>query len=282
MSGLAVLREYKAHPSPRSLKKSVEYYTMRVLGPLIILLCTIVYVGYLVFWIGYLFFRSGGPLRLLGLFYILIGLFFLFIELFTLAKTIFGDIGTLESVLQDQEMRDRIDSEVLIGLPLCNKCHLPKPERCHHCSVCNKCNLRLDHHCPAVGICITVRNQQPFLCVLAWGMRSLGFVFLTALVKVFIKTQTPIEYALDGFVGVSALVLSVMLWFLFRDQITGIELNYTTFESTFGLPVNFDKGLTANRIEIFGRANESFWWPKKSNLTGFEWCTNRNRFNHVE
>ncbi|SAM01389.1 hypothetical protein [Absidia glauca] len=33
----------------------------------------------------------------------------------------------------------------------CKKCHLPKPERAHHCSVCNACVLRFDHHSSYFG-----------------------------------------------------------------------------------------------------------------------------------
>ncbi|CAG8539303.1 856_t:CDS:2 [Cetraspora pellucida] len=50
----------------------------------------------------------------------------------------------------------------------CKKCHLPKPERAHHCSVCRKCVLRFDHHCPWIANCVGHFNHRYFLLFMTY------------------------------------------------------------------------------------------------------------------
>ncbi|KAK3840547.1 MAG: DHHC palmitoyltransferase-domain-containing protein [Linnemannia elongata] len=52
--------------------------------------------------------------------------------------------------------------------PTCKRCHLPKPERAHHCSVCKKCVLRYDHHCPWIHNCVGHFNHRYFLMFLTY------------------------------------------------------------------------------------------------------------------
>ena len=83
-------------------------------------------------------------------------------------------------------------------MPVCARCHGPKPPRCHHCRMCNRCCLKMDHHCllsflsslfltsdcpcspdcalrlllafpgPWVGCCIGFYNYKFFLAFLGW------------------------------------------------------------------------------------------------------------------
>ncbi|CAG8521096.1 7725_t:CDS:2 [Paraglomus brasilianum] len=50
----------------------------------------------------------------------------------------------------------------------CKKCHLPKPERAHHCSVCKRCVLRFDHHCPWIANCVGHYNHRYFLLFMTY------------------------------------------------------------------------------------------------------------------
>ncbi|KAG0216745.1 hypothetical protein BGX31_000491 [Mortierella sp. GBA43] len=52
--------------------------------------------------------------------------------------------------------------------PTCKRCHLPKPERAHHCSVCKRCVLRYDHHCPWINNCVGHYNHRFFLLFLTY------------------------------------------------------------------------------------------------------------------
>ncbi|RCH87975.1 hypothetical protein CU098_008676 [Rhizopus stolonifer] len=47
-------------------------------------------------------------------------------------------------------------------------CHLPKPERAHHCSVCNTCILRFDHHCPWIHNCVGHFNHRYFVLFMTY------------------------------------------------------------------------------------------------------------------
>ncbi|CAO3698789.1 unnamed protein product [Rhizopus stolonifer] len=50
----------------------------------------------------------------------------------------------------------------------CKKCHLPKPERAHHCSVCNTCVLKFDHHCPWIHNCVGHFNHRYFVLFMTY------------------------------------------------------------------------------------------------------------------
>ncbi|KAI8352353.1 DHHC palmitoyltransferase-domain-containing protein [Mortierella sp. GBAus27b] len=52
--------------------------------------------------------------------------------------------------------------------PTCKRCHLPKPERTHHCSVCKKCILKYDHHCPWIHNCVGHFNHRYFVMFLTY------------------------------------------------------------------------------------------------------------------
>ncbi|ORZ17615.1 DHHC palmitoyltransferase-domain-containing protein [Absidia repens] len=54
----------------------------------------------------------------------------------------------------------------------CKKCHLPKPERAHHCSVCNACVLRFDHHCPWIHNCVGHYNHRYFVLFMTYMVLS--------------------------------------------------------------------------------------------------------------
>ncbi|KAI9311372.1 DHHC palmitoyltransferase-domain-containing protein [Dichotomocladium elegans] len=86
------------------------------------------------------------------------------------------------NVEQDEEVSARevmLDMEEYSSPPkICKKCHLPKPERAHHCSVCNKCIMRFDHHCPWIHNCVGHFNHRYFVLFMTYLSVSAGyFVF---------------------------------------------------------------------------------------------------------
>ncbi|KAI8098843.1 DHHC palmitoyltransferase-domain-containing protein [Halteromyces radiatus] len=58
---------------------------------------------------------------------------------------------------------------------ICKKCHLPKPERAHHCSVCNSCVLRFDHHCPWIHNCVGHYNHRYFVLFMTYMVLSAAY-----------------------------------------------------------------------------------------------------------
>uniref|UniRef100_A0A8C9U7G3 Palmitoyltransferase n=1 Tax=Scleropages formosus TaxID=113540 RepID=A0A8C9U7G3_SCLFO len=84
-----------------------------------------------------------------------------------------------------QEVLRRVAKELPVytrtasgAIRFCDRCHLVKPDRCHHCSVCNKCILKMDHHCPWVNNCVGFSNYKFFLLFLAYSL--LYCLFITA------------------------------------------------------------------------------------------------------
>ncbi|KAI1311884.1 hypothetical protein EDD11_003285 [Mortierella claussenii] len=63
--------------------------------------------------------------------------------------------------------------------PTCKRCHLPKPERTHHCSVCKRCVLKYDHHCPWIHNCVGHFNHRFFIMFLTYlSISCVYYVFM--------------------------------------------------------------------------------------------------------
>ncbi|KAG0237514.1 hypothetical protein BGW42_000724 [Actinomortierella wolfii] len=71
------------------------------------------------------------------------------------------DHALFQSVLAEMETFTELP-------PTCKRCHLPKPERTHHCSVCKTCVLKYDHHCPWIHNCVGHFNHRYFLMFLTY------------------------------------------------------------------------------------------------------------------
>mmetsp|Transcript_24868 Transcript_24868/g.52977 ORF Transcript_24868/g.52977 Transcript_24868/m.52977 type:complete len:442 (+) Transcript_24868:100-1425(+) len=91
--------------------------------------------------------------------------------LYDLLRTSFSDpgrpvadvSGSLSAAGQRSESMDvELGPPTAVILRRCDRCHGPKPERAHHCSVCRKCVLKMDHHCPVVNNCIGLKNHRSF------------------------------------------------------------------------------------------------------------------------
>ncbi|KAG0188102.1 hypothetical protein DFQ28_005374 [Apophysomyces sp. BC1034] len=81
------------------------------------------------------------------------------------------DDASLRQMLLDMEEYDEYPKT-------CKKCHLPKPERAHHCSVCNACVLRFDHHCPWVHNCVGHFNHRYFVLFMTYMVLSALYFIL--------------------------------------------------------------------------------------------------------
>ena len=253
-------------PQNRPFHLDCFYWTFRILGPLtlfgggLILSSFSLYFSFLPFKI----FLSNIIFYLI----LIILIFPVLMFFYSLFLTCFGDIGETKKVLNNSKYRQYLPQDFLQSLPICDKCGLPKPERAHHCSTCNSCHLRMDHHCPAVGVCVALRNLQPFICMLTWASISMIlYSFLCLLAIIFIsKTRIMSSVLLFGL-----FILQFAINIFKNDAIERISRNQTTIEEMSRSPNIYHLGIEENLRQIFGNSKYRFYLPKKSNLTGFEW-----------
>jgi len=171
-------------------------------------------------------------------------------------------------------------------LRYCERCHLVKPDRCHHCSVCGECVLKMDHHCPWVNNCIGFANYKFFVLFLGYAFLYCVYVGLTTLQYfiVFWKVTTlPISAAQDGLQGMARFHI---LFLFFVAAMFGVSLisllgyhcylvmrNQSTLE-TFRPPIfesgpdkrGFHMGRFNNFCEVFGDVRIKWFLPVFSSL----------------
>ncbi|XP_021102153.1 palmitoyltransferase ZDHHC15 isoform X2 [Heterocephalus glaber] len=151
----------------------------------------------------------------------------------------------------------------------CDRCHLIKPDRCHHCSVCAMCVLKMDHHCPWVNNCIGFSNYKFFLQFLAYSVLYCLYI-ATTVFSYFIKywrgelpsVRSKFHVLFLLFV---ACMFFVSLVILFGYHCWLVSRNKTTLEA-FCTPVftsgpeknGFNLGFIKNIQQVFGD-NKKFW-----------------------
>ncbi|KAI7830723.1 DHHC palmitoyltransferase-domain-containing protein [Gamsiella multidivaricata] len=122
--------------------------------------------------------------------------------------------------------------------PTCKRCHLPKPERTHHCSVCKKCILKYDHHCPWINNCVGHFNHRYFLMFLTYlSIASVYFLYMGAGPFLFLaeyedsenwpyplpKGLTAFSIVLAGAIGLSVNGMGCWHWYLTLTAQTTLE-----------------------------------------------------------
>lgn len=254
-------------PKPRSFCNSLQYYVFRVFGPFM-LIFGVLFIALAVFFLTIYPLSSKVSPLLLGLIYSPAFLS-LMMYVYSVIVTISGDVGDLKTALQNPKNRMFLTPDFIKTLPLCQKCGLPKPARCHHCSICNKCHLRMDHHCPAVGVCVALKNTQPFMCLLRWGYVSV----LTHLIScVYGKIMLPERGTVIIAMIVLLIVLGVVVFAFYNDFRRHTVMNLTTLENMSCSDNKYNLGIEENMNQIFGTGRFREWIPRKSKLSGFEWC----------
>jgi hypothetical protein len=193
--------------------------------------------------------------------------------IYTLLYCILIDPGRTEWILE--HMDHLLSREFLASLPQCPICALPKPPRAHHCRTCGYCHVRMDHHCPALGQCIALRNHQPFLVLLHWASLSAAIGLMLA-IQMYHGAATPRGQRAMLIAPVLMAVLVVMLGGVTIEAMLRARRNRTTIEMISSEPPfarsRYDLGTEENLRQVLGEGWLRRWWPKASNLTGFEWA----------
>jgi hypothetical protein len=128
----------------------------------------------------------------------------------------------------------------------------------------------MDHHCPVVGKCIAFRNHQTFIVMLHWGLVT---CLLDCLLCCIMYKRVRAKQFMF-FVTVLVAWLAMCVLFLLWGHMRRLKKNVTTLESLVAenVPI-YDLGANANINQLLGKGWTRRWWPRLSQLTGFEWAT---------
>ena len=178
--------------------------------------------------------------------------------------TCWGNPGSLKEFYKEKGILSMIEKgeipDKLRVLPLCTKCGLPKPRRCHHCSECNECCFRFDHHCPVIGNCVGLDNVKAFILLPFYG----GLVVVIGGIQVAL-----LHYRIIGIIFVFVGVMFCGMSLVWCPTICS---NQTTLEEIGSMKKNgedYDVGCASNFGEIFGSLD--FFLPTKPPINGFHW-----------
>ncbi|KAK8884316.1 hypothetical protein M9Y10_043424 [Tritrichomonas musculus] len=196
--------------------------------------------------------------------WVFIGLFILFsiIFLWCYWVTCWSDPGSTEryyqklGVLNDIQ-NQRIPPELSL-LPVCKVCHLPKPERAHHCSTCDQCYFRFDHHCPIIGNCVALYNFKGFILMPIYG----AILCILLSIELFIQHKT--------YFCIIPLPLAIYFLYFSLSYCPKIIHNYTTLEKLF---VRYERKYAQDKCRNFNEFFDGFLFflPTKPRVSGFRW-----------
>ena len=199
--------------------------------------------------------------------YVSVPLYFLFsiLWLWSYFVLCWGDPGSLEKFYDKLGVLDDINSGQIppefADLPRCSRCALPKPLRCHHCSVCNQCHFRFDHHCPVLGNCVALYNHRAFIMMPTWGG-----VLVICLAMIIMFRYLVIIAVIVGAIAIGFFVMPCAYCNNLVCQ------NRTTLEEIIDPnSTEYSNGCRSNFKEIYG-CGWSILLPLRPPVTGFHWC----------
>lgn len=154
--------------------------------------------------------------------------------------------------------------------PLCDRCHLPKPPRTHHCSQCGKCYYRFDHHCEVIGNCIAYKNMKGFMLFLFYSSILFFVAAITSIVGYKITGDVDLSYILTAWM--MAIFVGGIIGFVGIMYIPDVCVNnMTTLEKIAGnQPKVFDVGLMNNIRQWFGECPLLWIIPTRPSIDLFD------------
>ena len=125
--------------------------------------------------------------------------------------------------------------EGISNYPPCQKCGLPKPPRCHHCSQCDACILYMDHHCETIGSCLGYNNFKVFILVLFYGSATCAYGAFVLLTSLFITKGSRIKQLS---LSIMLIFFSAALRFFSNIYIKMSRNNTSTIDTIYPLEQN--------------------------------------------
>ena len=181
-------------------------------------------------------------------------------------KCSWSDPGHLEDFYREKGVLENIKNGLipreLASLPLCDRCGLPKPERCHHCRVCNKCVFRFDHHCPYIGNCVGLYNIKAFTLMTGYGgiLMTIGCSLMCG------NGYSDIGCIIGLVFGISLIIFPCnYIYGIFRNKTTNEELREMRGEVK-----QYSLTTEENLHEIYSSFFSAFI-PTRSVVDGFHW-----------
>ncbi|KAI9224963.1 DHHC palmitoyltransferase-domain-containing protein [Blastocladiella britannica] len=162
------------------------------------------------------------------------------------------------------------DPEAVLDAPKrCRKCDVPKPTRCHHCSVCNRCVMKMDHHCPWLNNCVGHHNHRYFVAFLVYV--SLGCLLFAVLGARYAPSALipygPWPYPVGREPYVFAYMIATILglalagmagWHVYLTLKNATQLEYMDLEK--GEPSQWDLGWRRNLATYLNMVERPWWY----------------------
>ncbi|ODM90524.1 Palmitoyltransferase ZDHHC2 [Orchesella cincta] len=183
----------------------------------------------------------------------------------------------------------------------CEKCHIIKPDRAHHCSVCGYCVLKMDHHCPWVNNCVCFDNYKFFILFLAYAFLYCVVIFVISFPYFIDFWRGGWDAPMQGrfhilFVFFVAAMFAISLCSLLGYHCYLVTRNRSTLES-FRSPIfrngpdkkGFNLGTFNNFTEVFGEDKTKWFLPLFTSLgdgisfpTRHNWGTLNGNYNSLD
>lgn len=201
-----------------------------------------------------------------------------FLWLWSYISTCWMDAGSIENELYKRgfidlngQLKENLTLPTEIGeFPRCDRCHLPKPPRTHHCSQCGKCYYRFDHHCEIIGNCVAFRNMKSFMLLLLYSSILFFLAAITSIISYKITKNVDLSYILTAWVLAICIGGIIFLFGIVRVPDVCVN-NMTTLERIAGNnPKTYDAGLTNNIKQTFGECPILWIFPTRPSITLFD------------
>ena len=193
-------------------------------------------------------------------------------------STCWMDAGSIENELYKRgyidsngQLNENLTfSTEIAEYPVCDRCHLPKPSRTHHCSQCGKCYYRFDHHCEVIGNCIAYRNMKSFMLLLFYSSFLFFLAAVTSVISYKITNNVDLSYILTAWI--MAIFVGGIICMFGIMYIPDVCINNrTTLERIAGNhPKAYDAGLKNNIIQIFGKCPLLWILPTRPSINLFD------------